>query len=374
MPIGVGAHTHAYIPNTLVDAKGDIVVASASDTPAILSKGSDGTVLVSDSTTSTGLAWQPYGAQVVAGKNKLINGAFDIWQRGTSFSVSGSYMADRWNTDSDATFTTTRETFTPGAAPVPGYEATYFYRIAKNSGGSYANNRQRIEDVRTFAGQTVTLSFWAKANSAIAIQPYWIQGFGSGGSTSVGNSMGDATLTTSWARYSFTFAVPSISGKTIGTNHFVDLYVNRYLGSSAVTIDTWGVQLELGSIATPFTTATGTIQGELAACQRYYWRTNRESQGSSARITPYGIAQTTTAAEINFYLPTAMRTKPSSVDFANLRTYDGATLQAVTSVGIGDGSSTSINLGFTVASGLVQYRPTAVALNGDGYLGLSAEL
>jgi hypothetical protein len=61
LPIGVGAHSHDYtsqfIGKTLVDAKGDIVTASASDTPAILSKGADGTVLVADSTASTGLRW-----------------------------------------------------------------------------------------------------------------------------------------------------------------------------------------------------------------------------------------------------------------------------------------------------------------------------
>ena len=93
LPIGVGAHTHDYttqfIGKTLVDAKGDIVTASASDTPAILSKGADGTILVADSSTSTGLAWQPYGAIQVAGKNKFINGDFSIWQRGTSFTNPG---------------------------------------------------------------------------------------------------------------------------------------------------------------------------------------------------------------------------------------------------------------------------------------------
>ena len=66
VPIGVGAHTHAYIPNTLVDAKGDILTATANDVPARLGIGANGTVLASDSTTSTGLAWQPYGLPLVA--------------------------------------------------------------------------------------------------------------------------------------------------------------------------------------------------------------------------------------------------------------------------------------------------------------------
>jgi hypothetical protein len=76
VPVGVGAHTHSDIPNTLVDAKGDLITATADNVPARLAKGADGTILVSDSTTSTGLAWQPYGAIQSAGKNKIINGDF----------------------------------------------------------------------------------------------------------------------------------------------------------------------------------------------------------------------------------------------------------------------------------------------------------
>ena len=107
VPIGVGAHTHSYIPNTLVDAKGDILTATADDTPARLAKGADGTVLVSDSTTSTGLAWQPYAAPLIAGKNKLINGDFVISQRGTTITGIASdntYTADRWFIERGGTY------------------------------------------------------------------------------------------------------------------------------------------------------------------------------------------------------------------------------------------------------------------------------
>jgi hypothetical protein len=379
VPVGVGAHTHSDIPNTLVDAKGDLITATADNVPARLAKGADGTILVSDSTTSTGLAWQPYAAIQVAGKNKFINGDFSNWQRGTTFTNVGlfGYFTDRFysvTTHSGGSVTYSRQPFTPGTEPVPG--AQYFLRTvgASPTGASYNVFGQRIENVQTFAGQTITVSFYAKADSSRSVRVKAFQDFGTGGSSQIQVGLGSYfTVTTSWQRYSQTFVIPSISGKTVGANSWLGFEIDQPVNVSH-TIEYYGFQAEAGPIATPFTTATGTIQGELAACQRYYWRTSRESQGSSSRITPYGIAQTTTAAEINFYLPTAMRTKPSSVDFANLRTYDGATLQAVTSVGIGDGSSTSINLGFTVASGLVQYRPTAVALNGDGYLGLSAEL
>ena len=59
----------------------------------------------------------------------------------------------------------------------------------------------------------------------------------------------------------------------------------RTTPSGTNTIDFWGVQVEAGSIATPFQTATGTIQGELAAAQRYY-QSVRTVVGTAAAWTP----------------------------------------------------------------------------------------
>jgi hypothetical protein len=144
--------------------------------------------------------------------------------------------------------------------------------------------RYPVEDVRTFAGQTVTLSFWAKANTGTPFVAATIyQAFGTGGSTGAYNyaSVKKLAITTSWARYSFTIPLASLSGKTIGTGSSNEIYIwtsagpsydtqTDSMGIQSTTIDIWGVQLEAGAVATPFTTATGTLAGELAACQRYY--------------------------------------------------------------------------------------------------------
>ena len=259
---------------TPLTTKGDLFTFTTSD--ARLAVGNNGETLVADSSATTGLRWQ---GDYAAGKNKIINGDFGIWQRGTSFSAPAStiYTADRWFTDRNgtgATVTVSQQTFTPATAPVSGYEGTYFYRFNQSvagSGGSFNVIAQRIEDVRVFAGQTATFSFWAKAASTITLPSLEIyQDFGSGGSGGVQTSVAtNVSIGTSWTRYSYTVAIPSISGKTIGTgsNNRFTIYLPI---NATFTFDLWGCQLEAGNVATAFQTATGTLAGELAACQRYY--------------------------------------------------------------------------------------------------------
>ena len=298
-PIGTGTHSHSEIASTIVDAKGDIIAASAADTPARLAVGNNGETLVADSSTSTGLR---YKEDYAAGKNKIINGDFGVWQRGTSFTpTSQTYTSDRFAMTSDgsgATRTITQQTFTLGTAPVAGYEEKYFLRYNQSVAGSGGTGNylyQRIEDVRTFAGQTVTLSFWAKADAARVVSLTLGQLFGSGGSPSsqVDTSLGSVTLTTSWVRYTATVAVPSIAGKTIGTDSgglTSSLQVLfTYPTNATMTIDLWGVQLEESSVATAFQTATGTLQGELAACQRYYQKSYAQGTNPGSATADCGV-------------------------------------------------------------------------------------
>ena len=272
--------------NSPLTAKGDIFTFSTGS--AKLAVGNDGETLVADSSQTTGLR---YKEDYAAGKNLIINGAFNVNQRAfTSNTTNNSYNFDRFlQANSGGTVTVTPQLFTAGAAPVAGYEAKNFVRIvtaSQSAAGDYALYGQKIEDVRTLAGQTATVSFWAKAASGtpkigVTLDQY----FGTGGSASaaVVNTVATQTLTTSWVRYSFTITVPSISGKTIGTdnNSSLSLYIITSAGATLVaagypntgiqniTVDIWGVQVEESSVATAFNTATGTLQGELAACQRY---------------------------------------------------------------------------------------------------------
>jgi len=323
----------------------------------------------------------------VAGKNKIINGDFGINQRAfTSTTTNGTYGFDRWQLAlSGATGTYSAQTFTAGTAPVAGYEGKNFARLAVTVGNDFARLQQLIEDVRTFAGQTVTLSFWAKGtnpatagNLAVRLD----QNFGTGGSPSASVATAQQTfvLTANWTRYSFTFAVSSISGKTIGTdgNSSLNVYIEQgsSVSTDAWTLDLWGVQLEAGSVATPFTTATGTIQGELAACQRYYMRF-AGGQTFSRYVT--GYSSNTNTAFFNFPLPVSMRVGPTAVDYSTLILDNGfGTSAAVTTVVLTANcqSPTTGSISLNVASGLTADRNYQIENNNStaGYIGFSAEL
>jgi hypothetical protein len=244
----------------------------------------------------------------VSGKNKVINGDFSHWQRGISFSAN-SYCADRWISDTNSTGTISRQTFTPGSAPVAGYEGSNFLRFAKAAGGGQMVLFQRIEDVRTLAGQTITLSFWAKADSNVTAGTWMTWRMGSGGAGDFGSGFGPPfNITTTWQRFSATYTMPQLSGVTIGTSSYIEPQFIRVMDSLAHTIDIWGCQLEAGSVATPFTTATGTIQGELAACQRYF-----QSYGGSTVYERFsaGFTPSTTSAYFVRSPLVQMRATPS---------------------------------------------------------------
>jgi hypothetical protein len=328
-----------------------------------------------------------------AGKNKLINGDFNINQRAfTSVTTTNTYTFDRWVTTlADGTVTYTPQVFTPGTAPVAGYESTNFLRcVTTGQTLTTAEARiiQKIENVRSFAGQPVTISFWAKAATgtpSIALE--LVQSFGTSGSASVtGIIATKQAITTGWARYSWTGTVPSISGKTVGTtNDALQVIIWLSAGSSfnartdslgiqSNTFDIWGVQVEYGSKATPFQTATGTIQGELAACQRYYWR---QSPGNSGVLSTFGTAKSTTAAVFSIMCPTTMRKGPESLDYSNVVIYDGVTGQTVSALTLGATfASTGTIISFDATSTtLIAYRPYFLYTNNaNGYFGVSTEL
>jgi hypothetical protein len=331
---------------------------------------------VADVQENLGGAVPPFAA----GKNKIINGDFGIWQRGTSFTpvaTLATYTADRFlaNRNGTGTVTVSQQTFNPGTAPVSGYEGQYFFRFNQSvagTGATFSNFSTRVEDVRTFAGQTVTLSFWAKTDSARSIATGIGQNFGSGGSAGAYSATTSILLTTSWQRFTITRSIDSVSGKTIGAGSFVDVYWEMPLNATFI-IDIWGVQLEAGSTATAFQTATGTIQGELASCQRYYAKTYSAAT-APATVTTNGVLTYKTANTDSYHtfpswrMPVEMRGTPTITLYSpntgtSGKIYTGATDVNGTAAGFigSSGASPFVNNVSVSASNLLQVHLVAEA-------------
>jgi len=214
--------------------------------------------------------------------------------------------------------------------------AQFYTQIAVTSvagANNYYKLQQPIEDVRILAGQTVTVSFWAKAASgtpSIALELY--QFFGTGGSPSADvPGIGQAqALTTTWTKYSKTFAIPSLAGITLGTTantsytvlgFWLDAGTNlsgvggRAAGIGAQaskTVSIAQVQLEVGPVATPFEQRP--IGMELALCQRYFYAYTCGSSGAGDFGT--GYLRSTTSFVTSIKMPVPLRIAPTTISFS----------------------------------------------------------
>jgi len=216
-------------------------------------------------------------------RNAIINPVMDIWQRGTSFSnpANGSYTADRWRIDYDGaggTRTVARNTISLGTNLPSGIQGKYFMEVTLTNAGTATTQSisQRVERVNTFAGETITLSAWVRNDGAgtgvNTLTARAIQNFGTGGSpsTAVTTTLGTASVTGSWVRLHVHATLPSISGKTIGSNGDDYLEIKFDLGIQTGRFWLYGVQLEQNSTQTALERRP--IQQELALCHRYFTR------------------------------------------------------------------------------------------------------
>ena len=255
------------------------------------------TIAVNQITDSSGLSapvFPPGSAQLnpMAGReDEIINGDFSVWQRGTTFSTA-VYGADRWlNSFIGGTVTQSRQSFALGDnLGTLGLNPTFFLRqtvSGQTLTSHFATILQRIESVRSYAGQTITVLGWARRSSGSTgnIVAEGLQNFGSGSAfPEVYFSPTTISLTTSWAPFAVVLNVPSIVGKTLGTanDHFgIQFFASagadyaaraNALGLQAIGVDLWGIHIRYGTWTAAATTDyrqrdPGT---ELLLCQRYY--------------------------------------------------------------------------------------------------------
>jgi hypothetical protein len=367
--------TKARSNATAEAAKGDLRAGTGTNLSGILAVGNNGETLVADSSTSTGLRYQ--GSQAAA-RNLMINGGQDFWQRGTSIAVasnSATYTSDRFlgycfgNTQTYSQSTT-----------VPTTQFQYSLRIGGATSVTASQVRHRIEAANTLQianATSATLSFWVYVSAAGPANIYLnldtptssVNDFSAVTSRVYQANIGTAA-NNAWTKITYTFNPSSFTNITYGLQTVLD-FASALANASYYALFT-GFQLELGSVATTFSRAGGTIQGETSACQRYYWRSN----GSTAyAVLGNGIGSTTTIAIINANFPTSMRTLPSSVDYSTLAVNDSNAVYAVSNLTINGGNTTMACLTITT-SGITAYRPYYLCNNNStsAYLGFSAEL
>lgn len=310
-------------------------------------------------------------------RNKLINGDFSIWQRGTSFNIpsnSNTFCADRWQIQSQGgTAVASQQTFSPGT--LNGIETPYYLRLVQSVGSANTLVINRLEDARTLAGQSITISYWAKASASTTITARFDQDFGSGGSSRAANGGLSNTITTSWNRYSSTFTVSSVSGKTFGTGSYVEFFL-YYPNTAGITVELAGIQIESGLSTTPFEYRPQQI--ELAMCQRYFQRIS--NAGSSAAYVTiaetfcstggwYGVRQ----------LIVPMRVAPISISYSGISMYEVGTNTYKTygTPVIDYGTTTPYAIGISAGGGTMTantYYRLQANNNGAAYFDINAEL
>ena len=310
------------------------------------------------------------------GRNFVINGGLDIWQRGTyTTSTTGAYTtADRWFTTGGGSTTFSQDTDVPSAIGVQ-----YSFKWTTTASSSFGQFYQALEQavVKPLRGQVVTLSAWCKTvnygsgnqflrvNYSNSTDALVSQGTSVQDVVVAGNSLG------SWTRITSTFTVPTDAvGLAIE-------FIPDTAQASGVTFKMTGVQLEIGSTATAFSRAGGTIQGELAACQRYYYQTS-----ANASNTPIGSGWSTssTGFTFNWQLPVPLRVAPSSVGSNSTSSgyyiYQGGAFINCNSISgiLSSASYTNMALYVTTSGLTTGYGGMFFANSSSAYLYASAEL
>ena len=370
------------IANTLLSVQGDLLYASAANTPARLAKGSAGQALIMNA-GATAPMWADPLTNLY--QQAIINGNFDVWQRGTSFVASTSYTADRWQGFRGAL--ATGMTVSRQLAGLNGSQ--YCSRVQRDSGNTSTNTLNFGQAIETnnsilLRGKKVTLSFYARAGANFsAASNYLVAGIGqrtvvdenitaySGTTDSI-----NVVLTTSWQK--FTLTTSAIVDVSINTIKAIFAHVPTGTAGAADYFELAQVQLCAGDVALPFQPKS--FEDELRACQRHYYRMSAsDASGNSYPRLASGMCNTATQAQIIIPFPVKMRSIPTFQTGGSFGVLNNvASVAAVTSM-TQDSLSRNVNnnmLLVNVASGLTIGYTTNLFTNNDAnaYIAFDAEL
>lgn len=343
--------------NYAVAAKGDLLAGTAADTLQAVTVGANGSTLLADSSATPGVSWN----SVELGKNKLINGAMMILQKGggSTLTTSASFPLDRFFTRRSAgsTGTVSNQISSIG---LTGFQ--YALRTQRNNGNAATDTLyvgQTIETTNSIPlqGKTVTFSFYARkgtnysaTSDALAVSVYTgtgtdQTGLGSGYTGTATPISGTATLTTSWQRFTFTGTIATSATQI----QVVTAYTPTGTAGADDYFDITGVQLETGSVATPFVLAGGSVGAEVKLAQRYY---ERWTSSSAYMRFGTGYATGSTTAKITIHFKTTKRAAVFSSDnlITALLDCSNDTAYTMTSYIADQNNSTSATYSYTASS------------------------
>lgn len=300
-------------------------------------------------------------------QNIFINGNFLIYQRGTSGTTG--YVADRWQGDSGVT----------SQSQVSGPSGALHAHQFSSSGSSVSCSMgQKIERLNVPQSGTLTVSFQMLQSAGTAqnvyvqlLAPTAVDNYSS--TTVEGTSGSLGTLTASWQTFTYTFSLTSNMAS-------YGLLIKIFGGSpgttpSGCTFALAQCMLNTGSAAASFTSAGGTIGGELALCQRYYWRSSPGGSYCSVGSGVVSATSTTTVSAWHTKLPVTMRAIPT-IGYSNVEFYDGGSFAAISSIASPWSSLDFLAADINLASALTSGRPAILANNNNtaGYVEANAEL
>ena len=262
-----------------------------------------GTMSATNAQVTQGLASAAYLSPFDSGyRNRIINGSMGIAQRGTSFSspASGSYTVDRWWLYATGT---TVASVAQVAGPT-GYR--YATQITGAAGNTQTALVQRIESYNCsdLSGQTITIQANISVSSAQTIN--WnLQYPSAQDNWSSTTAFASGTWSATTTATTFTATITGLPSNV--TNGMQLQFAPQNGGAfTSGTITITGVQLELGSVATPFEVRS--VGTELALCQRYYY--NMQAQSIYA-LFGSGFNNSTSQASVIVNIPVPMRVTPT---------------------------------------------------------------
>ena len=345
-------------------------------------------------------------------RNLIINGAMQVAQRGTSSTSQGYQTVDRFRSFFlGVSITQSQQSLTSGDPYDDGFR--YFLRVANTATSSATNAYVQVEqpiEAQNIAQSGwdyisstsyITCSFWARSSLS---GTYYVQYRASDTSSEQINKSFTLTANT-WKKVTHTIpgnssviinndngqgfeitvtphyatdytdsSVPINSWYTRTGSTYLPDYSQNWANTSSATFDLTGLQLEVGSVATPFERRS--YGQELSLCQRYYYKIQGDTESDIFAIG-YNEGSTTAIGVIDFKV--TMRTSPTSVETSGTASdyrVRSITNNTCTAVPVYRGA-TNQNAGliWTVASGLTNgYACQMRFFTANGFLAWSAEL